>query len=38
MPRTPKKGQSKKPNPFAKKEDPKAKKDSKGKKPNPFKK
>ena len=38
MPRTPKKEQSKKPNPFAKKEAPKAKKDSKGKKPNPFKK
>ena len=31
MPKAPKK-----PNPFAKKEDPKAKKDSRGKKPNPF--
>lgn len=38
MPCAPKKDQSKKPNPFVKKEDPKAKKDSKGKKPNPFKK
>lgn len=33
----PKKGGSKKPNPFAKKDD-KNKKDPKGKKPNPFKK